>query len=183
MQSVSPHQLAFEGNFLALQSLPCDDRFHSLSVRDHTVLYSACRSKQPSTQLVKYLIETKMCDVNLPNGEAAACSFPQHAVVQTLFDALNGPTTLDPNFAVLSLQILGVLKQCGANMAATNKLGSTALEEFQRFEYHLKAFEPTSHLVPYFLKVLSPEPLNHSPYYAEKPQQLPHEQHGACGSQ
>lgn len=134
-----------------------------------------------------HLIDVRLCDVNLPNGEASAFSLPQHAVVQTLLEALNEPAPLDPNFAELSLRVLRVLKQSGANMAATNRqrdgTKSTALEEFQRFAPRLQAFGPTAHIVQFFLDILSPQPSVHSPYYAVKTPQLPYQQPGSFGTQ
>jgi hypothetical protein len=171
MQSASPHRLAFDGNIQALHLLPPDERFQILSERDHTVLYSACRSPKTSAQIVSFLIDSKGCQLHQPNGPSAAASFPQHAVVQTLSDVLQGKATADP--AVL-LEVLHVLKSKGANMGAINAHKKTALQEFQMFS-SLMAGSPFSHLVQNFMHILShatayPPPVSPpTPLYSSTP--------------
>ena len=160
MQSATLHTLAHDGNLQAFISIAPDlPRFQSLSDRGHTVLYSACRSQRTSPQLVAHLIENKGCNVNQPNGSAAAGSFPQHAAVQVLNEAVNGTAAAQLPLAIVLLDVLKILKSKGANMAAINTQHQrTAYQEFQLFENQMKACSAVAHLVPQFLQVLSPYP-------------------------
>jgi len=183
MQSAALHQLAYDGNLQAFLSMPPDlQRFQSISERGHTVLYSACRSQRTSPQLVSHLIENKGCNVNQPNSSAAAGSFPQHAAVQVLNEAVNGTAAAQLPLASVLLDVLKILKSKGANMALINTQHQrTAYQEFQLFENQMKACPAVAHLVPQFLQVLSaypppstpppphPTPGVAAPYYAAPP--------------
>ena len=160
MQPATPHALAFDGNLQAFLSMPPDlQRFQSLSERGHTVLYSACRSQRTSPQLVSHLIENKGCNVNQPNTSAGAGSFPQHAAVQVLNEAVNGTAAAQLPLANVLLDVLKILKSKGANMALINTQHQrTAYQEFQLFENQMKACPAVAHLVPQFLQVLSAYP-------------------------
>ena len=158
------HAFAFQGNLQALQSTPLDlQSFRSISQRGQTVLYAACRSSQTSSNLVSYLIDQKGCDVNQANAPTAAGSFPQHGVVQTLLEAFNGTTALNPPFVQVLLDVLHLLKSKGANMSSKNtQHQQTALQEFQGFENLMRA-SAVSQLVPSFLQVLSSAPAGPPP--------------------
>jgi hypothetical protein len=136
--------------------MPADTQgFQSVTHRGITVLYAACRSPRTNPQLVTYLIEHRGCNVNQPNGSACFGSLPQHALVQTLQEALSGTTAPQPSFVCVLLDVLKVLKSKGANMAMVNVYHKSALQEFLGLENQMKACPPVSNLVPEFLQVLS----------------------------
>ncbi len=84
-------------------------------------------------------------------------SFPQHGVVQSLQEAVNGSTAVDLTLVHTLLDVLNLLKSKGAQMNFPNtEYQKTALQEFQGFENQMKANSAVAQLVPYFVQALTP---------------------------
>jgi hypothetical protein len=162
------HSLAFAANLHELQKFPRGPHFQSLTLPprpDKTVLYSACRSPGTSTELVALLLD-KGCNANQVNGPLGLCCYPQHAIVESLYDVVDSlqkeVTQINVNLAHTLLDVLSLLKFRGAIMDATNMNRMTAHQEFLKFVPTMSACHAVSELVPRFLAILSPTPMDAS---------------------
>jgi hypothetical protein len=137
----------------ALAQVP-RERFTVADLSGHSVLYNACTSQNTGNTLIRFLLDEKHCDPNVPNIRSKA--LPQHAVVQSLESCIvrmHGPPPLKRSIPVETqlvktlLDILQLLKRRQADMSCKNMQSQSALDIFRHFEARMRSCPSVAHLI------------------------------------